>query len=106
MKKRKEKPNALEYIHKDSLGDIKTMREISNGIKSKLTEFYNEGRIEGVEFLFVKNKEKLDANYVLKDLSTVTSDTYPFIYIAVQHFESEDLEISNWLENSSFIKVE
>lgn len=101
----KEKPEALEYIHKDSLGDIKTMREISDDIKSKLTKFYNEGRIEGIQFLFVKNKEKLDASYILKDLAVVTSDTYPFIYLAVQHFENEDLEISSWLENAGFIKV-
>lgn len=98
----KELPTAKDYIHLSSIGDLQNCKKFAGEAKEYLLGMYNDKKIEGVGLRIIKNIKMKDEYFIFHDLSEITNKKYPYIFLAIQHPEIENEEISKWVEDKGF----
>ncbi|MDF1548733.1 MAG: hypothetical protein P1P88_12995 [Bacteroidales bacterium] len=94
-----------EYVHPASAGNIEKCRRIATMIKQKLSESFANKEIEGWETLIIKNEEDLDAYFILTNPCKVAGNKFPFLFLAVQHYQTENLNITKLINENGFVGV-
>ena len=97
--------SAKEYVHSVSAGNIEICREFASMAKQKLSESYAKKEIEGWETIIIHQKEDLDTHFILTDPCKVAGDKFPFLFLAIQHYQTENVGITKWVKNDGFIEV-
>jgi hypothetical protein len=93
---------AKDYIHISSIGNLQDCKKFAGEAKKYLLEMYNKKKLHGIGLRIIKNIEMKNGYFIYHDLSEITKDKYPYIFLAVQHPEVEDMDISKWIEDRGF----
>jgi hypothetical protein len=84
---------AREYIHKESIGNEQKIRTKALPLTSFLEEHFKKKTIDGCSATLVRSKEKARKKLIFSNYKKETNDIYPFLYIAVQFFDTTEKEL-------------
>ncbi|MDC7232907.1 MAG: hypothetical protein PQJ58_06720 [Spirochaetales bacterium] len=68
-------------------------------------EEYNNKSILGLGMRIIKSEDMKDEYFIFHDLSGLTNGRYPYVYLSVQHSETENNKISRWIIDNGFKEI-
>lgn len=98
-------PPSKEYVHGLSIGRLIDCKNTAQKIIEILDKLYEKKRVLGWETLIIKNEDMVDSNYILTNPTKVANNTYPYLFVVVQHGDIKCTEITDYLHRNEFIEI-
>lgn len=96
---------SLEYVHINSVGNLLESKKQAREVIPYFKEKYGKNDILGWETIIVRDEEMIDEYYILSNVKEITQNTYPYLFLAIQHKEIENKEITEWIKSNGFVDV-
>ena len=75
---------AQEYVHRDSIGELKNCRGEALGVRKLLEPLYLEGKLKGYYYVIIKSHENAKEKLIYSDYNKISQDRFPFLFLSVE----------------------
>ena len=87
----KESISALEYIHRDSIGDLLKCRDEFKKINVWLENEHKIGIVDGWHIFVIHTIQTIEEELLLIQYRKITNGIFPFLYVAIQAVAKESI---------------